>query len=284
MKIYLDCIPCFFDQAIRAVRLAKVEEEKGKEVLERLCKEVPNFFSKSSPPEIGRIVYKIVREVTGKEDPLKELKEKSNQIALSFYPELKKEVNLAEDKLLTAIKLAIAGNIIDFAKESYSNFGKKDIENVLKKDFAIFDYQKFKEVLKNAKQILYLADNAGETVFDRILIEELIKLDKEVIYVVKDKPVINDALKEDAEFCGIDKIAKVISNGSDIPGTILKYCSPEFLEFFKKADLIISKGQGNFESLSDEKGPIFFLFRVKCPVVANHTKCKVGDLIFKSNI
>ena len=284
MRTYLDCIPCFFDQALRAARMAKVNQKKQKEVLERLAKEVPNLSLKSSPPEIGRIVYRIVGKITGKKDPLKELKNRSNQVALSFYPYLKKKVNLAKDKLERAVRLAIAGNIIDFARGNYLDFGKKDIEDVLKKDFGIFDYQKFKEALKNVNQILYLADNAGEVVFDRILIEELIKLNKKIIYVVKDKPVINDALKEDAEFCGIDKIAKVVSNGSDVPGTILKFCSKQFLDFYKKADLIISKGQGNFEGLSDEKIPIFFLFRVKCRVVANDVGSKVGDIILKSNL
>jgi hypothetical protein len=125
-----------------------------------------------------------------------------------------------------------------------------------------------------------LADNAGEVVFDRLLIEELVKeLGKEVIYVVKDKPIINDALIEDAIFCGINKVAKITSSGSDAPGTILKYCSPEFIELYQDAGLIISKGQGNYEALSEEDRPIFFLFRAKCPVIAEDVDCNVGDMV-----
>ena len=142
-------------------------------------------------------------------------------------------------------------------------------------------YQEFKEILEDTKQILYLADNAGEVVFDRILIEEL---NREVIYVVRDKPVINDALVEDAKFCGIDKIARVISNGSDAPGTILSLCSKEFLSLYETAELIISKGQGNFEGLAGEDNtPIFFLFKVKCPVIGNDIGCQIGDIILKYN-
>jgi len=130
---------------------------------------------------------------------------------------------------------------------------------------------------------MYLADNAGEVVFDRLLIEELVEeLGKQVNYVVRDKPVINDALIEDALFFGINRTAKVISSGSDAPGTLLKYCSPEFIRLYQKAELIISKGQGNYEALSGEDRPIFFLFRVKCPVIAEDVGCNVGDMILVS--
>jgi hypothetical protein len=130
---------------------------------------------------------------------------------------------------------------------------------------------------------MYLADNAGEVVFDRLLIEELVKeLGKQVNYVVRDKPVINDALIEDALFFGINRTAKVISSGSDAPGTLLKYCSPEFIRLYQKAELIISKGQGNYEALSGEDRPIFFLFKAKCPVIAEDVGCNVGDMILVS--
>ncbi|HEC92753.1 MAG TPA: DUF89 family protein, partial [Candidatus Atribacteria bacterium] len=130
---------------------------------------------------------------------------------------------------------------------------------------------------------IYLADNAGEVVFDRLLIEELVEeLGKEVIYVVRGKPIINDALIEDALFCGINKVAKITSSGSDAPGTILQHCSLEFIKLYQDADLIISKGQGNYESLSEEDRPIFFLFKAKCPVIARDVGCNVGDMVLVS--
>ena len=280
MRTYLDCIPCFFKQALKAARIAGADEDVQKKMLDSLASEVPNFPLSSSPPEMGRIVYRLVREITGAEDPFKKVKDEYNKIALNVYPDLKSRVAHSKDRLLAAIRLAIAGNVIDFGVDNPFNL-EKEIEDVFKKDFVVFDYEEFKEVLKNTKQILYLADNAGEVVFDRILIEEL---NREVIYVVRDKPVINDALIEDAKFCGIDKIAKVVSNGSDAPGTILSLCSKDFLTLYVKAKLIISKGQGNFEGLAGRSNaPIFFLFKAKCPVIANDIGCKVDDIILKYN-
>ena len=280
MRTYLDCIPCFFRQALNAARLAGANEDTQKRILDSLAAEIPNFPLSSSPPEMGRIVYRLVREITGEEDPFKKVKDEYNKVALNIYPNLKEKVAHSKDRLLAAIRLAITGNIIDFGPDSSFNL-QKEIEDVFQKDFAVFDYQEFKEALKSTKQILYLADNAGEVVFDRILIEELAK---EVIYVVRDKPAINDALIEDAKFCGIDKIAKVISNGSDVPGTVLSLCSKDFLSLYEKAKLIISKGQGNFEGLAgSDNAPIFFLLEVKCPVIGNDVGCNVGDIVLKYN-
>jgi Uncharacterized conserved protein len=280
MRTYLDCIPCFFKQALNAARLAGANEDVQKKILDSLASEVPDFPLSSSPPEMGRIVYKLVREITNEEDPFKKVKDEYNKIALNIYPDLKNKVARSEDRLLTAIRLAVAGNVIDFGPDSPFDL-QKEVEEILKRDFAIFDYQEFKEALESTRQILYLADNAGEVVFDRVLIEEL---DKEIIYVVRDKPVINDALIEDAQFCGIDEIARVVSNGSDAPGTILDLCSKDFLSLYAKAKLIISKGQGNFEGLAGRSdAPIFFLFKVKCAVIAEDIGCKVDDIILKYN-
>jgi hypothetical protein len=260
--------------------MAGADEDVQKKILDHLAAEIPNFSLSSSPPEMGRIVYRLVREITGEEDPFKKVKDKYNKIALNIYPDLKSKVAHSQDRLLAAIRLAIAGNVIDFGVDNPFVLGE-EIEDVFNRDFAVFDYQEFKQSLKNTKQILFLADNAGEVVFDRILIEEL---SREVIYVVRDKPAINDALIEDAKFCGIDKIAKVISNGSDVPGTILDLCSRDFLSLYVKAKLIISKGQGNFEGLvGKDNSPIFFLFKAKCPVIANDIGCKVDDIVLKYN-
>jgi len=280
MRTYLDCIPCFFKQALKAARLAGANEHVQKEILDSLASEVPNFRLSSSPPEMGRIVYKLVREITGEEDPFKKVKDEYNKVALDIYPNLKEKVAHSKDRLLAAIRLALAGNVIDFGVDNPFNL-EGEIEDVFEKDFAVFDYQEFREAVNSTKQILYLADNAGEVVFDRILIEELAK---KVIYVVRDKPVINDALIEDAKFCGIDKIARIISNGCDVPGTVLSLCSTDFLSLYEKAKVIISKGQGNFEGLAgSDNAPIFFLFKAKCSVIANDIGCEVGDIVLKYN-
>jgi len=280
MRTYLDCIPCFFTQALKAARIANADENMQKRILDEVSKLVPDFPLGSTPPEMGRIVYQLVNKLTGNEDPFREIKKDSNQLILNLYPKLKMMVENSKDRVLTAVRLATAGNIIDYGAPTSFEI-EEEVANCLKSNFAVFHYLEFKQALDNAELILYLGDNAGEIVFDKLLIEEM---EKNIIYVVRDKPIINDALIEDARDCGVDKIARVISSGSDAPGTVLNLCSREFLEIYHKAPLIISKGQGNFEALSEEKVPIFYLLKVKCPVIAKDIGCKVNDLILKSNL
>jgi len=288
MRTYLDCIPCFFKQALEAARMAGADERTQKRILNELAGLLPKFPLSSSPPEMGRIIYGLAKNITKKDDPYLKIKEKSNKLALGIYSKLKNKVRHSQNRLLTAVELAIAGNIIDYGVKNSLNINRElarilDEENraIKKENKTIFGYGSFKRVLNSAKTILYLADNAGETVFDRILIEEIRRIDKDkdIVYAVKEKPVINDALKKDAFSCGIDKVAEVISSGSDAPGTILSLCSKNFLALYKKADMVISKGQGNFEALSATKRQAFFLFMAKCPVIAQHVGCNVGDVI-----
>jgi len=251
---------------------------------------IPAFNLDSSPPQMGRLLYQTVKKVAGCEDPFKEIKNRSNQLALKLLPRLKQKLESSSDKFLTAVELAIAGNVIDYGVKN-SLVIEQEVKKFLNGDFdvhneynkPIFAYQEFKHALDEAGIVLYLADNAGETVFDSILIEQIKGLPKieEIFYAVKDKPIINDAQEEDALACGIDRFARIVSSGCDAPGIILDFCSPEFIEIYKKSDLVISKGQGNFEALSKEDKPIYFLFRVKCPVVARHLECEVGDVILK---
>ena len=290
MRTYLDCIPCFYRQALDAARIAGTDEIKQKQIVDKISQLIPDFPLEASPPEMGRAIYSLVGKISGVKDPFKEIKENSNKFALKLYPELKQEINNSEDRLLAAVKLSIIGNIIDYGAKNSLDV-PKEIDYLFQGDFKtdnknnpiFFKYKQFKEALNKVNNIIYLADNAGEVVFDRLLIEELVEeLGKEVIYVVKSKPIINDALIEDALFCGINRTAKLISSGSDAPGTLLKYCSPEFIRLYQKAELIISKGQGNYEALSEEDRPTFFLFRAKCPVITEDVGCNVGDMVLVS--
>ncbi len=287
MRTYLECIPCFYRQALDAAQIAGADELIQKKIIDELSQLIPNFSLETAPPEMGREIYSLVGKISGVKDPFKEIKENSNKFALKLYPELKKEIENSEDRLLAAAKLSIIGNIIDYGAKNSLNVAE-EIDYLFKGNFIInnknnsttFKYNQFKEALNKVDTIIYLADNAGEVVFDRLLIEELVKeLGKEVIYVVKGKPIINDALIEDAIFCGVNKVTKITSSGSDAPGTILKYCSPEFMKLYQDAELIISKGQGNYEALSEEDKSIFFLLRAKCPVIAEDVGCRVGDMV-----
>ncbi|MCK4758670.1 MAG: DUF89 family protein [Candidatus Aminicenantes bacterium] len=275
MRASLDCYPCFFIQTLRTARIVTSDEKTILQILHEVSTTLPQIPFNVTPPEIGREVYSIISRRTGVKDPYKEVKDRCIREALSLYPELKRSVESSEDRLMTAIRLAIAGNVIDFGTDSSFDL-TEELETILSQDFAVDNSQEFREALKHARNVLYLADNAGETVFDRLLIEEM---DKPVIYVVREKPIINDATREDALSSGLDKVSEITSSGCDTPGTILKFCSDEFLETYRSANLIISKGQGNYEALSDEKRPIFFLLKAKCQVVARDLGVKNGSII-----
>lgn len=280
MKTHLDCIPCFLKQTIESARITGADEKLQKKIIDEVCKIIPDFSFEASPPQMAVKIHKIVRELTSNKDPYKKIKQDSQKLGLDMYPYLKEQVAKADDVLALAIKIAAIGNIIDFATNNFSTI-QKELKDITNHKFAIFDYEKFKDSLNNAKTILYLGDNAGETVFDRVLLEEMPK-DKKTYYAVRGYPAINDALEEDAIEAGIARYAQIISNGSDAPGTFLNSCSKEFSDIFLNADMIISKGQGNFESLYGSDYPIFFIFMIKCPPVAKELNAKVGDLILKS--
>ncbi len=277
MKTYLDCLPCFMKQALQAGRIATHDEKKIKELLDHVGCMLQDIPMDSTPPQTGDKIYQKVREVTGVFDPYKKIKQANIKDTLQAYPGLKQFVIESDNRLLTAIRIAIAGNIIDFGVNKAFNL-EEDVQKILKQDFAIFHFQQFVEQLGRAKSILYLGDNAGESVFDKILIEEL---GKPVTYVVRETPVINDVIFSDAVDSGLDQVAKIISSGSSAPGIILNLCNNEFIRQFEKADMIISKGQGNYEGLSGVDRPVFFLLKAKCEVIAKHLHVKEDDIVLK---
>jgi len=264
-------------QALRAGRMATDDDNKVKKILDEvgaLIKDIPMY---STPAESGALVYQRIREITGVVDPYLKIKKESIKQAKALYPELKEEVKKSGNPLLTAIRIAIAGNVIDFGMSKKFSL-VEDVQKILKQDFAILDFQDFENRLNNAQSILYLGDNAGESVFDKILIEEL---GKPVTYVVREIPVINDVVYQDAIDSGLDKVAEIISSGTTAPGTILHLCTDEFNQRFDKADMIISKGQGNYEGLSNVDRSVFFLLKAKCPVIADDIGVKEDDIILK---
>ena len=253
-------------------------------VREQLLREVLRAASKmdlrQSPPVMGQHIHRLIRELTGSSDPYREPKARFNHLALDMYPELKKRVARSADPLETAIRLAIAGNVIDLGVNSSLNEQEVHdaIDHALQASFD-GDARAFGEAVSSAKAILYLVDNAGEIVFDRLLIEQL-PLEK-VTVAVKGSPVLNDAIMEDAQTTGLSELVNVIDNGSDAPGTILDDCSELFRRRFEKADFVIAKGQGNYETLSDVDKDIFFVLKAKCPVIARHLDCEVGSLVLQ---
>ena len=280
MKTYLDCIPCFMDQALRAGRIAGMDDIGIKKLLDEVGLMIKDVPLDSSPPATGDLIYGKIREITGVDDPYKTIKKETIEEAKKLYPELKRIIEKSDDRLLTAVRIAIAGNVIDFGVGHEFNIAE-DVQVILTQDFGILHYKEFRESLKNSDSVLYLGDNSGESVFDKLLIEEL---GKPVTYVVRDVPVINDVTMQDAIDSGLDNVAELISSGSSAPAIILDRCSRDFLDRFENADMIISKGQGNYEGLSGINKPIFFLLKAKCHVLAKDLGVNKGDIILSSSV
>jgi len=283
MQTYLDCFPCFVRQALDAARFATDDEQIHTRVVQEVLHLATRMDTHQPPPVIGQQVHRLIRKISGQEDPYYEQKHRSNELALRLYGELEQDVAGAAEPLEAAVRLAIAGNILDFGVNSSLEYAQAErvINAALDAEFDGCELSAFSDAVAQARDILYLGDNAGEVVFDRVLIERL-PYDK-VTFVVKGSPVINDATMADAEAAGLTDLVEVITNGSDGPGTILETCSPRFRERFGQADLIIAKGQGNYESLSAVDKSMFFILKAKCPVIARDLDCTIGEMILRRN-
>lgn len=283
MRIYLDCIPCFLRQSIEAARHVTPDPCVHEQVVREVLGLMNNLDTRQTPPKIAQDIHRLIRNLTGVEDPYLAVKHQFNAIAMQLYPKLHKTILDSADPLDTAVRLAIAGNIIDFGvldKLSEDDL-HRTITDCLTADISDIQLEPFREAVHNAEKILYLADNAGEIVFDRLLIEQLPM--KKITVAVKGLPIINDATMEDAVYAGLTDEVEVIDNGADIPGTVLESCSASFRRRFEQADLIIAKGQGNYETLSEVDKNIFFILKAKCQVVARHLGCEVGKMIFQQS-
>ncbi|MBN1588567.1 MAG: DUF89 family protein [Pirellulales bacterium] len=277
MRTFFDCIPCFVRQSLESARLATSDEAVHERVLREALRTAAEMDLRRSPPAMGQHIHRVIRECTGQNDPYREMKDHFNQMALKLYPTLRQWFDDSDHPIETAVRLAIAGNVIDVAVKTQLTDAEVR-ESILGALSAPFegDVDQFVSAVRAADKILYLADNVGEIVFDRLLIEQLQPAN--VTVAVRGFPVINDATLADAETAGIDQVAAIIDNGSDAPGTILDDCSPSFREHFDQADLVIAKGQGNYETLNEVDKDIFFLLTIKCPVIARHTGYPTGTM------
>ncbi|MGW8193150.1 MAG: damage-control phosphatase ARMT1 family protein [Desulforhopalus sp.] len=272
MKTDVDCLPCLLRQTIQVARLSTCCEKKVFRVVQAVSALVAGLDERKSPPANASAIYKEIANFTGCEDPYRQKKEQSNEQALERLPELRREIRGTAGEFAAAIRFAIAGNIIDFGALQYF-----DIEATLARcrtEKMIVDcteqlLARIDKLHRNDK-VLYLADNCGEIVYDSLLLECLAERGFDITVAVKDGPIINDALVEDGYRAGLDRFGRIISNGTRCPGTVLAECSDDFLDHFSSADLIIAKGQGNFESLSEVDREIFFLLTVKCVVAGRH--------------
>lgn len=275
MKTCLDCIPCFVRQALEAARFVTDEPALQEQVLREVLALVAKLDLRQSPPAVAQSIHRRLRELTGRDDPYAHVKDRFTRLAMELLPELRAKVRAARDPLTTAVRLAITGNVIDLGVDGALR--EEDVRHAVERTLSeplVGDTAHLRRAIAQAESILYLADNAGEICFDRLLIEQLPT--DEVTLVVRGGPVINDATLADARAAGLHEIVEVVDNGSDAPGTILGDCSAGFCQRYERADLVIAKGQGNFETLNEERRNIFFLFKVKCPVIEARAGQKLG--------
>ncbi len=283
MNVVLDCIPCYLKQARNTLGQTEVSEDKAMQILHEILPLIPELDPRGTPAENSTLILWKVNELLGTSDPFAKAKRNSNELALKLLPQLRERVRQSSDPLYTALQVAVAGNIIDLG--IFKDFDvEASIEEALGKKFAHDDYSSFRARLEGTREVMILGDNSGEIAFDKLLAEQLKALGVRVTYVVKHSPILNDATLEDAEYVEMKDVATVITNGSGFLGTVIKTCSEEFCTALNKADLIISKGQANYESLEAESKAgenTYFLLRAKCEVVAESLGVKLGEMAFK---
>ena len=287
MKTNLECIPCIIRQTVDTVRYSTDDPNLQRAVVNRVLHFLYNASLEVTPPELGKKVYHIISNNTRNKDPYREMKHSYNQSALEIYDDLSKLIDQDSNPLEMAAKLAIMGNIIDYGVTNNPISIQQVITDSKKIEFSINHLDYLLKDLRRDTNILYLADNAGEIVFDKLLLETFRHSfpgkEFNITVVVRGGPIIDDATKEDAEFTRMNEVARVIDNGDDTPGTLLKYVSDEMRKYYDQAELIISKGQGNYETLDQEKKLMYFLLKVKCPIIAKNICAKEGDTVLKCN-
>lgn len=275
MKTYLDCIPCFVKQALRVGKISTKDESQIKKILDLTGELIPNIPMEASPPEIAKIVYDEIKKMTGNLDAYKDIKLHNIKKAQELVPHMREIIKNNPNPLFEAARMAIAGNVIDFGIYDSVDI-EKEILHSVEQELTINDFDCFVEKLQSANNIFYIGDNSGEAVFDKLFIEQI---KKPVNFVVRGEPILNDITAAEAKIIGIDQIATIISSGTSAPGNVISDCSEEFLEMLQEADLVISKGQGNYEALSGTDYPIFFLLKAKCHVIAKDIGVPVNSLL-----
>jgi uncharacterized protein with ATP-grasp and redox domains len=280
MKAELECIPCIMKQAYNTAVRATDDPQLIRRILETTADYIKTIDLESTPADTSNFVYRITREITGNSDPYRQDKKRFNDLCLEKAQSLRNTIMSSEDPVRTASRLAILGNVIDLGI-GFTFDLDRELGNILVRELGVDDYESFKSILSSGrKRILYLGDNAGEIVFDMLLIE-LLKNSHDIIYTVKRGPIINDSTMEDADYVGLSGMVRIIDTGSDGIGVKWDSVSDEFTAEYEAADLIISKGQGNFETMCETKKEIIFLLRAKCDSVAAMLGVRFNDIVFK---
>ncbi len=285
MKVYPECVPCFALQALRTTDLSTRDEALRWEILIEACKKIATFQPGMKPVEMAEIIYPLVGEKTGIPDPYAPIRHETNHHALSLYPFFRGLVEESDTPIKTATKLAIIGNSIDFGvPHNHLADLRKESLKLLNEPLVIDHTTELFHRLERAESLLLLADNSGEIVLDRLLLETIRATYPHVhaTVAVREVPIINDVTLEDVKEAGFPPNIHAIPSGNRTPGVILRKANQNFLDVYDQADIILSKGQGNYEGLSDEADErVFFLFRAKCSIIARHVGVEEGSMIVK---
>lgn len=278
MRIYNDCISCILKGALEAARLSTDDESVHRRILNTTMERLISADYHEPPPVIAGNTQRLIREATGDPDPYKRLKQRYNDFALEIYPELETMVRESASPFEKAVNIAIAGNIIDFG--AFPDIDGKKIVHTIEQAASSGingNLSWFESAVEKADRILWLGDNTGEIALDKLLLGRMDR--SKVVYAVRGAPILNDATLEDAVYTGMTDVVEVIENGADLPGTLVEKCSERFREEYERADLIVSKGQGNYEALAHDDRRIVFLFKVKCHVVARESGKPEGESV-----
>lgn len=284
MKISYKCISCFFRQIDATTSLIKLNQKTKEKLFILLTKKLLKFDFNQPPVVFGRTIYQTISRVSGIKDIFLKEKIAIERYLLNFTPPIKHTIEEATNPLYTAAKMCCAGNAIDFGA------GKTpDVKNLLRQikniRLKVDHFPIFREMIRKATKLLIIGDNCGEILFDKFFVKEVLRYNPKlkVFYATRSSPIINDVLISDAKRVGLHALAKVISSGCDYPGIIIPKSSLSFRNIYRGAEIIVSKGQGNFESLCDRRKHIFYLFQIKCLAVSEFLSLPVYSLIFLYN-
>ena len=283
MTIDEACVGCIINQSVKVANAIHADESLSSELKSAVTKMSETFSYNDAPPEIASYVYEKMAQIANKYDLFDEVKELSTKKALSFVALLKKELLNSKDKLLTVTKIAVAGNVIDLAAEFEFDL-EEELSKIFYTEFAHDDFVLFEEKLKSAKSVLVIGDNVGEHIFDYMFIETLKELYPNVkySYMVRGNPIINDVTMKEAKEAGFHELCELVDSGVNTPGFTYYRANSYSKELFDTADLVISKGMGNYECMSpSHRKNICFLLKIKCGVVASSLKKEVGDIVCK---
>lgn len=283
MTIQNPCVECIINQSARVANAIGADEALKEKLILHVKNASKDFDFKLSPPEVASDVYEAMAGIAGMDDLYAEVKQLSTIKAQAFIPSLKSIIEASEDKLLSAIKIAVAGNVIDLAAEVSFDL-HEELEKIFHTPFAIDDFELLREKLSHAKTLLYIADNAGEHIFDYLTIETLQSLypDLHVTYMVRGNPIINDVTMKEAREAGFERLCNLVDSSVNTPGFVYNRANRASQELFDSADLVVTKGMGNYECLSPtHRSNLCYLLKVKCGVVAASLGKEIGNIVCK---